>query len=172
MPGREKNHSQETFEKARKVVKNEGYSLHKAANETGIPYSTLNDHLNGRYKGYTTQFGQSPLLNAQDELTVVNYATFMASRGVPLTRHVLKRIAIEIILQRGGDSRVNGTTGPSNKWVRRFLQRHQSLSVRTAHPLEQDRITLSQGTVSDYFELLEATLNDLGIRNKPSRIFN
>ena len=166
MPRKQKIHSLETFEKARKLVKNEGYSLHKAANELEIPYSTLKDHLNGRYKGYTTQFGQSPLLNAQDELTVVNYATFMASKGVPLTRPVLKRIALEIILQRGGDSRVNATTGPSDKWVRRFLQRHQSLSVCTAHPLEQDWVILSQGTVSDYFELLEATLNNLGIRNE------
>ena len=172
MPRQQKIHSAEIFEKARKLVKNEGYSLHKAANELEVPYSTLKDHLNGRYKGYSTQFGQSPLLDPQDELTVVNYATFMASRGVPLTRPVLKRIALEIILQRGGDSRVNVATGPSDKWVRRFLQRHQSLSVRTAHPLEQDRVTLSQRTVSDYFDLLEATLNDLGIRDEPSRIFN
>ena len=85
MPRTQKNYPEETFEKARKLIKSEGYSLNKAARELNIPYSTPKDHVNGRYKDCVTQFGQSPLLDAQDELNVVNYATFMASRGVPLT---------------------------------------------------------------------------------------
>ncbi|XP_053380270.1 uncharacterized protein LOC128548809 [Mercenaria mercenaria] len=172
MPRHQKTHSEEIFEKARKLVKNEGYSLHKAANELNIPYSTLKDHFNGRYKDCVTQFGQSPLLDAQDELNVVNYAIFMASRGIPLTRPVLKRIALEIIMQRGGDERVNKATGPSDQWVRRFLQRHHSLSVRITHPLERQRAVLTQDTVNDYFDLLEKTVISLNLQQEPARIYN
>ena len=49
-----------------------------------IVWEWVKDYLNGQYKGYTTQFGQSPLLNAQGELTVVDLPGWLSGERVGL----------------------------------------------------------------------------------------
>ena len=48
---------------------------------------------------------------------------------------------------------------------------HRTIS-RKAHPLESSRATLQKSHVIEYFDLLDNTLNNLGIIDEPSRVFN
>ncbi|XP_045186550.2 uncharacterized protein LOC123544542 [Mercenaria mercenaria] len=160
-------HRPEQFLAAKSLVDRDGYSIRKAAYETEIPYQTLRDHLNGRYANKVTTFGPRRLLTAEHESSLSNYCKYMSSRGVPLSRLVVKHLARDIIHQQGG-----GDVVPSDKWLRCYLKRHPELSLRTAHPLQQDRVAVTQDTVDHYFDLLEETLTKLNIIHEPARIFN
>ena len=58
-------------------------------------------------------------------------------------------------------------------WYFRFMQRHPTLSLRSADPLSYVRTTaLSPEKLSAYFDLLKKTLNEKGLLDKPNFIFN
>ena len=58
-------------------------------------------------------------------------------------------------------------------WYFCFMQRHHRLSLRSADPLSYVRATaLSQETLNAYFDLLEKTLRDKGLLDKPNFIYN
>ncbi|XP_053372625.1 uncharacterized protein LOC123559949 [Mercenaria mercenaria] len=160
-------HRPEQFLAAKSLVDRDGYSIRKAAYETEIPYQTLRDHLNGRYTDKVTTFGSRRLLMAEHGSSLSNYCKYMLSRGVPLSRQVVKHLARDIIHQEGG-----GDVVLSDKWLLCYQNRHPELSFRTAHPLQQDRAAVTQDTVDHYFDLLEETLTKLNIIHEPAHIFN
>lgn len=164
---KQKIHSPELFEYAKRLIRTDGFSIRKAAGETGIPFQTLRDHVNGKYASVDTSFGPSRLLSDESEQSLSNYAVFMAKRGVPLSRQVVKKLAQDIIKHQGG-----GVVSPSDKWIKSYLKRHPELTCRTAHPLQQDRATITQETLDDYFQLLERTLTMLNLVDKPGNIYN
>lgn len=58
-------------------------------------------------------------------------------------------------------------------WWLRFLERHPKLSLRTADPLSRVRANaLTEENLKAYFDLLERTLIDHGLLNRPACIFN
>lgn len=98
---------------------------------------------------------------------MVSYILYMADRGFPLTRKVIKNLAKEVIqLSRPGYA------GPSKKWMKNFLQRYKHLTVRKSHALDKGRAALTQSQIDLYFQLLEKSLDRLCIINDPSRIYN
>lgn len=102
---------------------------------------------------------------------MVDYALYMSKRGFPLTRKTLKRIALEIAMQSKSPPLFK-KNGPSYKWLRHFLKRHKEISLRKPHALERVRAEVSSEQVEGFFSLLESTLDKLGIKNDPTRIFN
>ena len=58
-------------------------------------------------------------------------------------------------------------------WYHRFMQRHPTLSLRSADPLSYVRTTaLTPEKLSSYFDLLETTLREKELMNKPNLIYN
>ena len=96
----------------------------------------------------------------------------MSDRGFPLTRKVLKKLVVDILKSNGRPTVVNLESGPTDHWVRNFLERHPTLSLRKPHPLENSRAEVNQSQIDHYYELLEHTLKTLGIHNDPTRIYN
>ena len=90
----------------------------------------------------------------------------------PITRKVLKKLLVDIIKFSGRQTSVNLESGPSDAWVRSFLERHPSLSLRTPHPIENSRAEVNQSQIDHYYKLLEHTLRTLGIENDPTRLYN
>ena len=58
-------------------------------------------------------------------------------------------------------------------WYHRFMQRHPKLSLRSADPLSYARSTaLSPEKLSAYLDLLEKTLKDKNLLDKPNLMYN
>ena len=58
-------------------------------------------------------------------------------------------------------------------WYRRFMQKHPKFSLRSADPLSYARSTaLSPEKLSAYFDLLEKTLKEKNLLDKPNLIYN
>ena len=58
-------------------------------------------------------------------------------------------------------------------WYHRFMQRHPTLSLRSADPLSFVRTTaLTPEKLKSYFDLLETTLREKELLNKPNLIYN
>ena len=60
-----------------------------------------------------------------------------------------------------------------NGWWESFCRRHPNLTLRSAAPLSQGRAVASDpDTLQRYFDLLEQTIDENGLRDKPAQIFN
>ena len=139
-----------------------GMSKSEAARIFKIPRTTLIDHTsNGQYFGYDTAFGPAPALNTEEEEALINYTKYMASRGYPLTKKMLRIFGREMMKKE---------KLPSYGWLNRLLERHPELSLRTPHAIEPDRATLSQDLIDHFFAILEDELKT--IDHDKSRLFN
>ena len=96
----------------------------------------------------------------------------MGNWGFPLPRKVIKKLVVDIVKSSNRAPRINLEKGPTDKWMRAFLKRHPDISLRKPHPLERERLSLSREQISHYFKLLSDTLDQLDIKDDPTRIFN
>ncbi|CAG2192489.1 unnamed protein product [Mytilus edulis] len=113
------------------------------------------------------------MLTDEEETSLINYVKYMAERGFPLTRRMLKAFVISIIEIAGRTTLFNMDKGPSDKWVNKLLNRHPELSEKLPEQQDKARRRMSNVTVVDqYFKLLVDTVDSLGLTNKPNQIFN
>jgi lambda repressor-like predicted transcriptional regulator len=66
MPRSQRTHPDQIYSEAKLLV-TQGYSIRKAAIELGLPYTTVQNHINGKYKGYITKFWEECLLKPVDD---------------------------------------------------------------------------------------------------------
>ncbi|XP_076092433.1 uncharacterized protein LOC143063887 isoform X2 [Mytilus galloprovincialis] len=166
-----KQYLQESLDKAIGAVNSNKLSISKAATEYGVPRTTISDHVNGKYDNHLN--GPPKMLTDEEETSLINYVKYMAERGFPLTRRMLKAFVISIIEKSGRSTLFNMEKGPSNKWVNKLLNRHLELSEKLPEQQDKARRRMSNVTVVDqYFKLLVDTVDSLGLTNKPNQIFN
>ena len=90
-----------------------------------------------------------------------------ASVGFARSRQQVLELVQEVVNRKGYTVRV------SHGWWDSFRRRHPNLTLRTASPLSYARVMGSDPTViSKYYDLLERTLSDNNLLDKPSQIFN
>jgi hypothetical protein len=76
---------------------------------------------------------------------------------------------VAIVKESGRKTLFNLENGPS-KW---FFKRHPDISERVPEVLDNSRARMSNWTVTNqYFNLLNKTVEDLGLKDKPTQIFN
>ena len=93
-------YQEEDIQRAKFLVKR-GSSLRKAAEETGVPFNTIRDHLRYEQENKTDiARGKNRELTDSEESDLANYATYMSERGFPITRKVLKKLVVDIIIPR------------------------------------------------------------------------
>ena len=147
-----------------------GLSVGKAAKRFGVPKSTLKDRKNKRYR--STEVGRKSELTDEEEKALKFYIDYMASVNHPLSIPAVKAFAWAISKRHGKKSRFNPTTGPGNKWYLLFKKRH-SLTNRKPDNVDRGRSRMANITVfNQHFDLLEKTVKELGLENKPASIFN
>ncbi|CAC5402596.1 unnamed protein product [Mytilus coruscus] len=143
----------------------------KAAKEYGVPRTTICDHVKGKYDNHLT--GPSKMLTDEEETSLINYVKYMAERGFPLTRRMLKAFVLSIVEKSGRKTLFNMDKGPSNNWILKLLNRHRDLSERLPEQQDKARRRMSNATVVDqYFKLLSDTVDSLDLTKKPNQIFN
>ncbi|KAJ8348791.1 hypothetical protein SKAU_G00273800 [Synaphobranchus kaupii] len=98
----------------------------------------------------------------------------MADHGFPITRSLVKVLAIGIIRESGrsNTTRVNLEKGPSDMWWSRFKARHPALTMRTADSLDRARVHgATPEAIEGFFSIYEALYIQHDLKNKPHLIF-
>ena len=143
-----------------------------AAIKFSVPRKTLDDRIKGRIK-HGSKPGVSTALSSIEEDSLVSYLIYMANRGFPLTRTMVKAFAWSIAKRCGTSNRFNSEYGPGEKWWVSFRQRHPQLALRRCDSLERSRAeALSPAIVNEYYDLLYSVLDDNGLLNSPRQIYN
>ena len=149
------------MQKALQAVKLGETSVRKAAVEYGVPKSTLGDRVSGRVT-HGTVSGPPKYLSDEEEDELVRFILGCASVGYPKTRK-----EILSLVQTQVDKPI------SHGWWDSFCKRHPNLTFRTPAPLSIARATaIDENSLDRYFVLLERTLEDNGLLEKPCQLFN
>ncbi len=108
-----------------------------------------------------------------EEDALVAYLLYMADRGFPLTRTMVKAFAWTLAKWSGNGDRFNAETGPGEHWWTHFKSFHPEITLRMWDMLERTHAeALNQVTVNEYLTLLSKTLDDSGLKNKPRQLYN
>ena len=78
-------------------------------------------------------------LTASEERSFISYMKYMADRGHPLTKRVLKQFVVAIIKKIGRPSRIDLNTG-----IRKSLNRHKDLKLRCRDRADKGRLHVTQ----------------------------
>ena len=144
----------------------EGSSVRKAALDYGIPKSTLNDRIQGKVI-HGSHSGRSKYLSDEEELELVRFLLRSASIGYPRSRYEVIAIVQRVCLKNGFNVTV------THGWWEAFCRRHPTVTLRKPAHLSAARAKASDPEMlSCYFDLLEETLTEHKLLDKPSQIFN
>ena len=162
----------EDMEKAIEAVKSKEKSISAASKKFNVPRKTLDDRIKGRVK-HGSKPGVCAALTFVQEKSLVHYLLYMAERGFPLTRTMVKAFAWAIAKRSGSASRFNDVLGPSDHWWQLFKKRHPILTLRRADSLERSRAEhLQEDVAKEYFLKLGTMLESGGLKNKLRQLYN
>ena len=155
-----------SLQKAMCAVNEEGMSLRKASELYGIPRSTLHDKCTGKVD-FEAFPGPARYLSFEEEEEFVSFLMRCADIGYGRSRKQVLSVIQGIVESKGIDTIV------TNGWWERFSKRHPELTLRITAPLSRARTLASdRASIEAYFDLLEETLNEIGIFDKAAAIFN
>ncbi|XP_057660723.1 uncharacterized protein LOC130896560 [Diorhabda carinulata] len=160
--------------RAAEAVKNGVMGLREACRTfNNIPPPTLRRRLKNNDFIKRT-LGPPCILGIQNELKIRFHIQKLQKHGFAPTRENVRAMAFHLADQLkikhpfNRDSKLAGYD-----WLHMFLQRHPDLSVRKAEGVSLARCNgMNKEKVSAYFNLLETTLMEAGLVNKPGHIFN
>ena len=156
----------ENMVKAMEEVAKCKMSIREAATRYNIPKSTLGDRITGRVQ-HGALSGPKSYLSSQEESELATFLTRCAAIGYPKTRHEVISLVQEIVDSKGIDSTV------SSGWWQAFCKRNPNITLRAPAPLSRGRAYASDPElISRYFDLLEETLDQYDLKEKPCQIFN
>lgn len=154
------------MDKALKAVTAEGCSVRRAASLYNVHKSILGDRVSGRVIPGSTS-GPEKYLTTKEENELVKFLIRSAAIGYGKSRKEVIALVQSVLYTKGITKVV------SNGWWESFCRRHPNLSLHAAAPLSMARAKASDPEmVSRYFDILEQTLDDNGLRGCPGQIFN
>ena len=154
------------IEKAMAAVKDQGFTVRRAAEEYAIPKSTLHDRVSGRVLPGICS-GQPKYLTDEDEEELERYLTHCSSVGFGRSRQQVIQLVQEVVTRKGLAATV------THGWWESFRRQHPKLTLRITAPVSYARAMASDPEVIDnYSDLLECTLCDNDLMDKPAQIFN
>ena len=154
------------IEKAMAAVKDQGLTVQRAAEEYAIPKSTLHDRVSGRVLA-GVRSGPPKYLTDEEEEELERYLTHCSSVGFGRSWQQVIQLVQEVVTRKGLAAMV------THGWWESFRRRHPKLTLRIAAPVSYARAMASDPEVIDnYYDLLECTLCDNDLMDKPAQIFN
>ena len=155
----------ESMVSAMNAVANGELGINRAALEFGVPKTTLKDRLSGRVV-HGTNIGLKPYLNHEEEQELVDFLVKCSKMGHGKTRNEVVEVAL---LKKG----VLLNSRLSQGWWVCFHQRWPQLSLQKGDLflVIQEQAT-TYNVFNDYFNLLDETLTNHGLKDKPSQIYN
>lgn len=151
------------------AVRHGTLSGYKAAQVYKIPRMTIMDHVHK--KRSSNIIGRKPTLSFEVEMNLASCLHTMEKNGFGLTRAEVLDMVGEYIKQNNIPSSFkNGV--PGKDWFVSFSKRHH-LSIKRPQAVEYARKTaMDPYIVFPYFDLLEKTIKELNLQDKPHAIWN
>ena len=111
--------------------------------------------------------GPPTLLSDQQEECLVQFLIGCASIGYAKSRMEVLTLMNQVYKSRGIDRQV------TNGWWESFCKRHPNVTLKAAPSLSKAQVTASDpGSISRYFDILDETMEEYDIKDKPHVIFN
>lgn len=155
-----------------KAVRQGRLGQRAAATRFNIPRRTLRNHLeSGKEEG---KLGRSSILTQEQERDLVNRIIRLAEVGYPYTKRSVRRQVYRFVELNNIKHKFNKNEEMAGRgWTKLFLKRNPQLANRKAQNMNPARAQkLNPIIVNDYFTKLGNTLDNLGFKNQPERIFN
>ena len=167
-PAKRKQWTEEQMAKAMELAQSGDISRNRAAEECGVPKSTLKDCLSGRVE-HGCRPGPKPYLHRDEEGELTTYLLTAASIGLGKTSHEVMRIAEGVAAQK----EILKGSKISCGWWRRFCTRNPGVSLRSGDATAGIRIdAVNEENMLQYFSLLREVYDDLDFDGHPERIYN
>ena len=165
-PGMYKHWNEVKMGRAIDSVITDGVSVRRAALEFKIPRSTLNDRISGRVLPGAVS-GRPKYLSNDEEKELVRFLQKCSFIGYPRSRK-----EVIAIVQRVCSSR-SLSIDVTHGWWDAFRRRHPDMTLRTTSHLSRSRAMATDPAVLEtYFDMLEDTLRENDLIDKPCQIFN
>ena len=134
--------------------------------EYDIPRSTLGDHIQCRVLPGAVGCRQ-PYLTPREEKELADFIIRSSEIGFPRGRKEIIALVQNVCDGKGLKVKV------SHGWWEHFCQRNTGFSLRVAASLSRARLENANSMViKEYFDMLEETLAENDLIDKPCRIFN
>lgn len=141
-----------------------GSHIKRAAEEHGVPVSTLRDRISGRVV-HGTKPGPKPYLSTTEEAELSSFLKSCANMGYGRTRTDVMGIARSVAAEKGILKGSKVTQG----WWRRFCKRQPDLSLHRGDVTAHARMdAVNSETLKQYFTLLNDVLTEKSLRDKRS----
>ena len=165
--------SEEALILAVEAVRNGTLGVNEAARQFKVPCTTLRRRLkteNFSKKG----LGPHSFFGEENERKIVVHIKKLQKNGFAPTRTIVREMAFRLAEQLGIPHKFNKQTEKAGfDWLRSFLERNRDLSVRKSEGVSLARARgMNRKDVANYFELLENTLQENLLLDKPGSIFN
>ncbi len=161
-----KNWTKENLYRAYITVQEGELNIRQAADAYDVPKSTLHDRLSGKVP-LDKCSGPKRYLSDIEEAELVNFIVESSKIGYAHSKKQLLALVQETLKAKGRDVVV------SSEWFESFKRRHPKITLCTAEPLAYARAVANNVEVIDrYFDILEETLLEKNIMDKPCQIFN
>ena len=142
----------------------DGSPITTAARVHGVPRTSLHNRIKGRVV-HGVKPGPKPCLSTEEETELAEFAIEAASVGCGQTRKQIMTIAENVAKDKGILQKDRISAG----WYDKFIY----LSLRKGDPAANDRMdAVTSQAIKHYFNLLEKTLKDNNLLNKPAQIYN
>lgn len=165
--------TEEGMLQAANAVRSGTMGVREACHNFNIPPPTFRR----RYKknDFTKRsLGPPSVLGIENEQKIKIHIQKLQKHGFAPTRQCVRSTAYDLAERLKIKHPFNKTTKLAGyDWLNMFLKRNPDLSVRKAEGVSLSRCQgMNRDEVNTYFNLLEATLLEGGLMNKPSNVFN
>ena len=165
-PSKYKAWNEENLQLAYQSYQRKDFSLRQAAEAYDVPKSTLHDRITGKVPFYKKS-GPPRYLTGTEEAELVNFITESAKVGYSRSRKEILALVQAALKLKGREIVLSGG------WWESFKGRHPKITLRSAEPLAYARAVASDPVVLDrYYDILERTLSENDLMDKPCQIFN
>ena len=145
-----------------------GCSAKRAAEEHGMPVSTLRDCISRRVI-HGTKPGPRPYFSRTEETELSSFLKSYSDIGYGRTRTDVMGIARSVAVEKGVLKAEKVTQG----WRRRFCERQPDISLRWGDPIAHIRKdAINSDTLRQYFTCLNDVLTKHNLHSKPAQIYN
>ncbi|XP_030751409.1 uncharacterized protein LOC115878935 [Sitophilus oryzae] len=168
---RGKGYTKESLKIALTAIKSGQITLYRANKVYKIPLATLHDHLKGRRGQKSSSYGRPQDISQHEEEKLATGLRAMEKWGFGLSRKEVLQIVADYVKENHLKTQFKDGK-PGEDWFLNFKRRH-NLSLKIPQSVEYARKkNLDPFLIYDYFDLLEKTINELGLQERPSQIWN
>lgn len=165
-----KQYSPEALQRALKAI-SAGISIRKAADNCGVPATTL-FRKNKNPDKIDCTIGPPTVLSKNEEQDIVDWLTYRAERGFPITKTELLDSIQSYIVSLGKKTPFTENR-PGRHWCEGFFRRHRNLTIRTSQHLTLVRASVTEQDLRGWFSEVKKYLESKNLLNiHSSRVFN